>query len=369
MEVVLGDTKNGRRLSDMRLGRDTLVYKGTLIYIKDSELENISVSLATMVAGLKIALLLLLLLAVVAAPVAAAAAGTINSRRPDLLPADCGRRLVEPELGSPQIDNTWNTVAYYGQFPWQARLEVKNRSSTVRCGGVIITDRHVITAVSCVEDVIHEHMEVRVGALRQGWRQDDEQVFGVDFVHKFRKFHDSPPTYIALLRLKLRGDVGIEFGPHVQPACLPDLDVHAVYTPGTACEVSGWGSATNGGTELLRGAAAPLVSGAVCSAPDVYGGDAGSGTETLCAGPVSGGPGACGEDSGAPLVCRNSTSNQFVVFGVSLAGDPRGCGRLPGLYVELSGLSYWTLPRIERDFSNDPQMSQQSFLTATGGPA
>ena len=364
MEVVLGDTKNGRRLSDMRLGRDTLVYKGTLIYIKDSELENISVSLAAMVAGLKIALLLVVVVVVVVVAVPAAAAGTSNSKRPDLLPADCGLRLVQLEHTT--TVSAGNTTAYHGQFPWQARVEVYRPESDDyghQCGGIIVTNRHVITAAHCVDNVGLASMQVRVGDLRFGRRDRDEEVFAVAsfYVHSQGT---SSANGIALLRLKSRRDVGMEFGPYVQPACLPEADTK--YEPDTVCEVSGWGKTTDGApiSETLRGASVPLVADGFCSAPDVHG-DRFVPGRMFCAGLVRGGSDSCGGDSGGPLVCRDPTNNRFVAFGIASTGDPRGCGRLPGLYTKMSGFVSWLLGRLQLDLQekSDPKPTTASSDT------
>ena len=181
-----------------------------------------------MVAGLKITLLAV----VVAVP--AAAAGTSNSRMPDLLPADCGHRLVQPDISRAQLVDNGNTTAYayYGQFPWQARVVVYNRRSRKyehQCGGIIVTRRHVLTASHCVNRLKLTSLRVLVGDLQFGTRDSNEQVFAVaSFYVQRRVFRfgsgASLANDIALLQLKLRRGVGIKFGRFVQPACLPEAD-------------------------------------------------------------------------------------------------------------------------------------------------
>ena len=316
-----------------------------------------------MVAGLKIALLLLLLLVVVVVAVPAAAAGTSNSKRPDLLPADCGRRLVQLEDTSrPFIVGAG--PAYHDQYPWQARVEVYKQELGGyghQCGGIIVTNRHVITAAHCVDHVGLASMQVRVGDLRFGRRDSDEEVFAVAsfYVHSQLGNGTSSANGIALLRLKSRRDVGIEFGLYVQPACLPEADTK--YEPDAVCEVSGWGQTTDGApiSETLRGASVLLVSDGFCSAPDVHG-DRFVPESMFCAGLVRGGSDSCGGDSGGPLVCRGPNTDRFVAYGIASGGDPKGCGKLPGLYTKMSGFVSWLLGRLQLDL---PEKSE--FMTTS----
>ena len=294
--------------------------------------------------------------------VPAAAAGTANSRRSDLLPEDCGRRLMSAAVGRPLIadptNSTGNTTAYYGQFPWQARIVVykrKARGYVHQCGGIIITPRHVLTAAHCVDRVALRRVVVRVGDWRFGAYDSAEQEFGVAYFRAHRHFGDSTALAndIALLLLKVRRGDGIEFGWFVQPACLPEADTK--YETDTECEVSGWGKTADGApiSETLRGVSVPLVTDPFCSSEEVYHRRFVSG-RMFCAGLVRGGPDSCGGDSGGPLVCRDPVSDRFVAFGIVSTGDLRGCGLLPGLYTKLSGFTDWLLPLLQLDHEQDP---------------
>ena len=62
-------------------------------------------------------------------------AETLNSRWQDLLPQDCGWRLVEFHHELSPITRR----LIHGQFPWQARIMVSGSLDyTHQCGGVII---------------------------------------------------------------------------------------------------------------------------------------------------------------------------------------------------------------------------------------
>ena len=283
-----------------------------------------------------------------------AAVVTLNSQHPDLLPSDCGRRLVTlADVSQPLIVGNGNVTAFHGQFPWQARIEVYKREArnyVHQCGGIIITQKHVITAAHCIDHIALRHIVVRVGDWQFGGHDIDEQEFGVSGFRVHSQFGQgtSFANDIALLRLRVRRGIGIEFGRFVQPACLPDADT--IYEPHTVCEVSGWGKTSDGAlvSEKLNGVSVPLVSDPFCSAPEVHENRFVHG-QMFCAGLVSGGPDACGGDSGGPLVCRDPDSDRFVAYGIVSSGDPRGCGRLPGLYTKLSSFADWLLRRLRVD--------------------
>ncbi|XP_037075501.1 hepatocyte growth factor activator-like [Pollicipes pollicipes] len=279
---------------------------------------------------------------------------TANSDWPDLLPTDCGRRQVKPsEATRPFIVGPGNTTAYYGQYPWQARLVVydsKVRGYKHQCGGIVITQTHVVTAAHCVSEVAPRRLLVRVGDLRFDGPDPFEQEFAVANLHIHSQFGTGPGLRhdMALLRLRGRIGPGIEFSRYVQPACLPTVD--SKYETFLPCEVSGWGRIAEHAdiSEVLRGVSVPLVSDIFCGAPEVYQ-DRFLPGAMFCSGLTGGGADACEGDSGGPLVCSDEDSGRFVAYGVVSSGDPQGCGQRPGLYTKLSGYIGWVLRRLQLD--------------------
>lgn len=55
---------------------------------------------------------------------------------------------------------------------------------------------------------------------------------------------------IAILKIKSANKRGIQYGTHVQPACLPNRDTP--HKPGTTCIVSGWGKTEGNHATIYR---------------------------------------------------------------------------------------------------------------------
>lgn len=62
-------------------------------------------------------------------------------------------------------------------------------------------------------------------------------------------------------------------------------------------------------------------------------------TNQLCAGYAAGGPDACQNDSGGPLVCKQGT--RWTQYGIVASGD--GCGKPNkyGVYTDVTKFTEW----------------------------
>ncbi|XP_043247697.1 transmembrane protease serine 12-like [Amphibalanus amphitrite] len=300
-------------------------------------------------------------------PAGGAAADMIANGRTQLLPTDCGRVPLSATAPAPVPSILGGEAAFPGQYPWQARILVREGHSYVhRCGGTIITDRHVLSAAHCLRDVSISRVEVRVGETDfddLGLFSNSLQIFSVVNM----KFHDSYLSDLAggtfsndIMMLQLRPSNGrlIKFDELVQPACVPrsgleyqGLRPAQTLEPPLSCNVSGWGKTSREATvtsPVLRGVEIPLVSDSYCGSPEAYGRRFQS-QIMFCAGFTDEGVNrdSCGGDSGGPLACPLLDSGLFAVYGVVSHSHPKGCGREPGMYTKVSYFTDWILSAVE----------------------
>lgn len=152
---------------------------------------------------------------------------------------------------------------------------------------------------------------------------------------------------IALLVL---AEPGIVFDSIVKPVCIPQKDP----SPGTWCEVSGWGAEDPSNMETLsdsiRAAAVRVIPLDICRRDDVYGGFHQPILDSmLCAGHLEGNIDACRGDSGGPLVCGNG--GRWELAGVVSWGE--GCAQKnrPGIYTSVASFSDWIKENMQKSLS------------------
>lgn len=115
----------------------------------------------------------------------------------------------------------------YGEFPSFVRLDVRLQNvSQGICGGVLISDQHVLTAQHCVAKLDSglvpkpEDVTVIIGEDFRATKDEFEMSTYVKSVCNSKKFKDLPagPRYdFTVLTLKDK----VTFNEYVQPACLP----------------------------------------------------------------------------------------------------------------------------------------------------
>jgi len=115
------------------------------------------------------------------------------------------------------------------KYPFQAQVHSKTF-----CGGVILSDTHVITAAHCLSDRA-EDTEVRVGSLIKsvsGW------TYTADNIYQHPGFYDHGTWAeydVSLIKLKS----SLKFSKDVRMIGLPLQ--RQTFTEGTMCSVMGWG--------------------------------------------------------------------------------------------------------------------------------
>ncbi|XP_052512076.1 kallikrein-12 [Budorcas taxicolor] len=207
--------------------------------------------------------------------------------------------------------------------PWQVGLFEGTR---LRCGGVLIDRRWVLTAAHCSGS----RYWVRLGEHSLSKLDWTEQIrrSGLSVTHpSYRGNLGNHDNDLRLLRL----GTPVRLTTSVQPLPLPTTCA----TAGTECHISGWGTTNHPWSpfpDRLQCLSLSIVSNATCRA--VFPGRI---TDNMvCAGGEAG-EDACQGDSGGPLVCGG------VLQGLVSWGSVGPCGQegIPGVYTNICKYVDW----------------------------
>lgn len=129
-----------------------------------------------------------------------------------------------------------------GEYPWMAALITRRDTTGAFCGGVLITDRHVLSAAHCSNRIKIQELFVRLGEY--SFEQANETRTRDFRVAEIRQHVDfDMTTYendIALLKL-LRPST---FNSYIWPICMPPIGDNYEGKRGV---VIGWGTQFFGG--------------------------------------------------------------------------------------------------------------------------
>ncbi|XP_037827472.1 LOW QUALITY PROTEIN: venom protease-like [Lucilia sericata] len=266
-------------------------------------------------------------------------------------------RLPTVEEGCGVSNNTYKLKvggeqSRKGAWPWIALIGYDDELSTspFKCGGTLITARHVVTAAHCLRTDLSF---VRLGELDL---TTDTEGRHVDIrVVRSEKHPDYSPqsghSDIAILYL----EHNVEFTELISPICMPITPElrqksYVRYTP----YVIGWGKTIQGGTSsnVLQELQIPIYENQVCR--DRYKQQNRIFVENqydkavLCAGALSGRDDTCQGDSGGPLVIpeRYGYNYRFYLIGVVSYGF--GCSRpeIPGVYSSTQYFIDWIIQKV-----------------------
>nr|SFW93299.1 TPA: kallikrein K [Equus caballus] len=207
--------------------------------------------------------------------------------------------------------------------PWQVGLFL---GTNLRCGGVLIDRRWVLTAAHCSSS----RYWVRLGEHSLSRLDWTEQIRRSGFSVTHPGYQGSGQSHDHDLRL-LRLGSPVVLTKSVQPLPLPTTCAAA----GTKCLVSGWGMTNQSWSpfpDQLQCLNVSIVSSAACRA--VFPGRI---TDNMvCAGGIPG-EDACQGDSGGPLVCGG------VLQGLVSWGATEPCGQkgIPGVYTNICKYVDW----------------------------
>jgi Trypsin len=274
---------------------------------------------------------------------------------------------------SPQPRVVGGHTATIEQYPWQAAVvgspddfpSTSDAHDRQFCGGSLITRSIVLTAAHCVYDTDFD-CDPDIGGIDvcvpgdpggDGTKRpepDDINVVlgrttlsnegaGVEFELRANPASISHDPGFDPDATGFASDVGYlvletpaTLGASIAPIDIAGNDETALWAPGMAQDVSGWGSTSEGGgtVETLRAASVPIVADTTCDNPGVYGTDFDPLT-MICAGFLGGGVDTCAGDSGGPLQAPLEGGGYRLV-GITSWGI--GCARpnKPGVYTRIA---------------------------------
>lgn len=242
----------------------------------------------------------------------------------------------------------------YGEWPHFVRLDITIAEKGFQglCGGVLISNRHVLTAGHCVVEPYDEQTPMKnisaesftvILADHDKYKRDEfEQTRAVSSVCHSTKFND--PNFegsrydFAVLTLKKN----VTFSDHIQPACLPYKPI----SHKAKCFVVGLGITKYDkyDSKFASRIQKMPVTRASCKNWGFKHTDRSRHCYTKANAPGD----ACGGDSGGPIVCLSKTK-RWTVAGLvsygSLACDGSESAGWVGVYTRVQAL----LPQINRD--------------------
>ncbi|XP_050673619.1 uncharacterized protein LOC126971368 isoform X1 [Leptidea sinapis] len=227
--------------------------------------------------------------------------------------------------------------AGFGTFPWQAYIRI----GSSRCGGSLISRRHVVTAGHCVARAQPRHVRVTLGdyVINSAAEPLPAYTFGVRSikVHPLFKFTPQADRFdVAVLTL----DRNVHYMPHIAPICLPERGSDFLGQYGWA---AGWGALSPGSRlrpRTLQAVDVPVLDNRVCERWHranginvvIY-------PEMLCAGYRGGGKDSCQGDSGGPLMLERA--GRWYLIGVVSAGYSCASRGQPGIYHRVAHTVDW----------------------------
>ncbi|KAG7229457.1 hypothetical protein INR49_012856 [Caranx melampygus] len=260
---------------------------------------------------------------------------------------NCGRRSFAADRIVGGVD------ARPGSWPWQVSLQY---DGVHKCGGSIISNRWIVSAAHCFPERHRfvNRWRVLLGSIyNKPVNANVAEVKTIVYHSSYLPFVDpnidDNSRDIAVLALTQP----LTFNEYIQPICLPVYGQRLI--DGQMGTVTGWGNVEYYGhlADVLQEANVPIISDAVCNAPDYY--DNQITTSMFCAGYEKGGIDACQGDSGGQFVAEDclSKTSRYRLLGVVSWGTGCAMPKKPGVYTRVSRFLPW-ISTAMRIYHNTP---------------
>jgi secreted trypsin-like serine protease len=233
------------------------------------------------------------------------------------------------------------------QVPWQVSLQAVTVGQHF-CGGVIIDERHVLTARHCTtlgknesNSLVSHLLRVAAGMTKLSQISEEAQVREVEEIfplnHAWQFDHDTAGGDLALMRLTQP----LHFNSKVRPIEVATLDDERAGRtgPGVLANVSGWGQQSTKGpiSDQLLAVDVPIVPLEIAERVDPK--KRQFAPELIAAGGVTG-KDSCNGDSGGPLVVKGCHGRPLlagvVSFGIDEVNIDCGAPGIPGIYQSVA---------------------------------
>jgi len=228
------------------------------------------------------------------------------------------------------------------EFPWQVSVRRKSSNSHF-CGGIIISERWILTAAHCMDGETPAIVSIVVGDWQRSAASTVRQTLDVEVITMHPGY--VPDTYendISVVKVT----TDIVFSEDVAPVCAPDPANDYVFYKS---QCSGWGSLSSGGSccpDILRYVTMNITTNAFCEA--AYSRYSYPITDDMICSTDNIGSterDSCQGDSGGPLTIKEA-DGVFRVAGIVSWGI--GCASgFPGVYARAGFFAQWITDNID----------------------
>jgi len=256
---------------------------------------------------------------------------------PSPVTTSCGRSNIIPTPGY-TLDPT---QAQFGEFPWM--VVILGPTNNYIGGGVLVSNRHVITTAHKVFNFQASGLKVRLGEWdAKANIEPFKYVESVVSRIRINPFFNRVNLQNDIAVLTLDRPVDLAANPHINPVCAAQFQSNYA---GQRCWVTGWGKDAFGKEGnfqyILKKVDVPVLDSNECEArlrqTRLTQNFQLSRSSFICAGGEEG-KDACTGDGGSPLVCEMNGRAELVglvAWGIGCASD------IPGVYVNVRSYSDW----------------------------